>query len=142
MTSQILAAVSAIGLLGAGIAASGETRAFQAMPSMSSFADGEGTGAGEQCLVQILRTGSAGAAKLTRDTVESGGCLCTLSIGAAGANAADDATASALEQSKECANAPSSFANNAPGVSPVPFVLGAFTVVGTVAAVSGNSKGS
>lgn len=139
MTSQILAAVSAIGLLGAGFAASGETRAFQAMPTMSSFADGEGAGAGE-CSVQILRTGTPGASTLTRDAIQGGGCLCTMTIGASGANAADDAAAAALEQAKECVGAPASQYVQ-PGVSPVPFVLGAFTVVGTIAAVAGNSNG-
>lgn len=143
MTSQILAAVSAIGLLGAGVAASGETRAFQAIPTMSSFADGEGAGAGE-CRIQILRTGTPGASTLTRDAVsaaDGGGCVCTLTIGAVGANATDDAAATALQQAKDCVGAPSStYTMN--GTSPVPFVLGAFTVVGTVAAVAGNSNAS
>lgn len=142
MTSQILAAVSAIGLLGAGVAASGETRAFQAMPAMSSFADGEGAGAGEKCLVQIRPAGdnpagNTSANETFKDAVDGGGCLCTLYRipGAAG-----DSAEASLNQSQECEGSRAT-QYRAAGTNPVPFVLGAFTVVATVAAVAGNSKG-
>jgi hypothetical protein len=104
VTSQLLAAAAAIGLLGAGIANAGETRSFEAMTGQSAlFGAGEGGGAaGDKCRVDVVRSGSAGAADVARQTFSDGSCVCTITTGPAGNNGSAETVVSNLLRDRTC----------------------------------------
>jgi hypothetical protein len=104
VTSQLLAAAAAIGLLGAGFANAGETRSFEAMTGQAAmFGAGEGGGAaGDKCRVDVIRTGSAGSADISRQTFNDGSCVCTITTGPAGNNGSAETIVSDLLRDREC----------------------------------------
>jgi hypothetical protein len=104
VTSQLLAAAAAIGLLGAGFANAGETRSFEAMTGQAAmFGAGEGGGAaGDKCRVDVIRTGSTGSADISRQTFNDGSCVCTITTGPAGDNGSAETIVSNLLRDREC----------------------------------------
>jgi hypothetical protein len=104
MTSHLLAAAAAVGLLGAGLANAGETRSIEAMTGQSAiFAAGEGGGAaGDKCRVDVVRTGSAGSADIARQNLSDGSCVCTITTGPAGGNGAAESIVGNLLRDREC----------------------------------------
>lgn len=106
MTSHLLAAAAAVGLLGAGIANAGETRSFEAMTGQTAmFGEGEGGGAGDKCRVDVVRTGSAGSADIARQNFSDGSCVCTITTGPASGNGSAEAVVGNLLRDRECEGA-------------------------------------
>lgn len=107
MTSQFLAAAAAVGLLSAGLANASETRSFEAMTGQTAmFGSGEGSGAaGDKCRVDVVRTGSAGSADVSRQEFSDGSCVCTVTTGPAGNNGSAETVVSNLLRDRECAGA-------------------------------------
>ena len=110
MSSQIIAAIAAAGLLGAGVASATETRAFAAFPTqLLSAADGLGGGAasGGECRVDVVRSGTPGSANVTRQVFNNGSCVCTITTGPSGnANGSAEAIVGALLRDRTCDGAP------------------------------------
>jgi hypothetical protein len=72
VSTQIVAILAAAGLIGAGVAGTAETRAIDAIPgSVSLMNDGQGGSTGDKCRVDVIRTGTAGAADITEDIVKA-----------------------------------------------------------------------
>jgi hypothetical protein len=105
VTSQFLAAAAAVGLLSAGLANASETRSFEAMTGQSAmFGSGEGSGAaGDKCRVDVVRTGSAGTADVSRQEFSDGSCVCSVTTGPAGNNGSAETVVSNLLRDRECA---------------------------------------
>ncbi len=108
MTSNLLAAAAAVGLLGAGLANAAETRSFEAMTGqVAMFGAGEGGGAaGDKCRVDVVRSGSPGSADIARQTFSDGSCVCTITTGAAGSNGSAETVVANLLRDRECEGAP------------------------------------
>jgi hypothetical protein len=106
--SQFLAAAAAVGLMGAGFANASQTRSFEAMTGQTAmFGGGEGGGAeGGTCRVDVVRSGSAGSADITRQTFSDGSCVCMITTGPAGNNGSAEAAVTNLLRDRECAGAP------------------------------------
>lgn len=104
MTSQFLAAAAAVGLIGAGVAGASETRSFEAMTSqVAMFGNGEGGGAsGGTCRVDVVRTGPAGSADVTRQTFTDGSCVCTVTTGPASSNGAAENVVANVLRDRTC----------------------------------------
>ena len=110
MTSQIFAAIGAAGLMGAGIASANETRSFAALPAQSLMAaEGIGAGAtsGGECRVDVVRSGAPGSADVTRQVLNNGSCVCTITTGPSGsANGSAEAIVGSLLRDRTCDGAP------------------------------------
>lgn len=153
MSTQIIAALASIGLLGAGVAGASEIRAFDAMPVVAAMA-GAGQAA-SKCRVDVIRSGTPGTADVTRAVYDNGGCVCIVTTGPASSNGAAEEIVNALVRERTCDAAPVVAANN-PGVGPavsaaatsgggsgvvLPVLVGAVGAVGLAVALSNNSKG-
>lgn len=105
MISQFFAAV---GLMGAGFANASQTRSFEAMTGQAAMFGGGGGGGAEggMCRVDVVRTGSAGSADVTRQTFSDGSCVCTITAGPAGSNGSAESVVTNLLRDRECAGAP------------------------------------
>jgi hypothetical protein len=134
VTSNLLAAAATIGLLGAGIAGASETRSFEALTSQVAANSEGGSG---QCRVDVVRTGTAGAADITRQAFSDGSCVCTVTTGPAGNNGSAEAVVAALLRDRTCsgAPAPAGYGNAAAAGATGGGATG--TVVGVVAALTG-----
>lgn len=107
MAWHLLTILAAASLVSTGVVAASETRSATALPG-TTYALGGGQGGGaEKCRVDVVRTGPSGTANVTRQTLGSGACLCTVTTGPAGsANGAAEAIVSALLRDRECEGAP------------------------------------
>lgn len=104
MLFQIIAAASVISLLGADLAAGGETRADQAMPAIrASFTGGA---MGDKCRVDVVRRAASGSANITRQVLDGGGCVCTVTTGPIGSHNPAEDIVSNLLGGRECDGAP------------------------------------
>ena len=110
MSSQIIAAIVATGLVGAGVASASETRSVAALPVLFLMAaDGVGTGAGAggECRVDVVRSGASGSADVTRQVYNNGSCVCTITTGPSGnANGSAEAIVASLLRDRTCDGAP------------------------------------
>jgi hypothetical protein len=106
VTSQFLAAAASVALIGAGFAGAG-TRAIDAMPGVqSAFADGNGAGGDKVCRVDVIRSGNAGAANITRQELAGGNCVCIVTTGPASNNGSAENIVTNLLRDKTCGDAP------------------------------------
>ena len=106
MTSQFLAAAASVALIGAGFTGAG-TRAIDALPGVqSAFADGNGGGADKVCRVDVIRSGNAGAADITRQELAGGQCVCIVTTGPASSNGSAENVVTNLLRDKTCGDAP------------------------------------
>ncbi len=144
MTSHLLAAAAAVGLLGAGFANAGETRSFEAMTGQSAmFGSGEGgSAAGDKCRVDVIRSGSTGTADVTRQAFSDGSCVCTVTTGPSDSNGSAETIVSGLLRDRECegAPAPGEEASQAGGPGGMIGVLAAVAGVGGGVAVTGSDS--
>ena len=105
MTSQILAATASVALIGANLAGVG-TRSIDAMPSIqSAIADGDG-GSDNRCRVDVVRSGTAGVATVTRQDLAGGQCVCIVTTGPAGSNGSAEDVVTNLLRDRTCGDAP------------------------------------
>lgn len=145
MTSQIIAAVAAVGLLGAGVAGAAGTRSFEALPSASAIVGQVDGGAAQKCQVLEHRDGAPGVADITREVLSNGGCICHVSTGPKGGNGAAEDVVTALLRDRECENAPlaAHAAQAEAGGSNIGTIVGiGFGLAGALVAISqGGSKG-
>lgn len=145
MTSQIFAAIAAAGLLGAGVASATETRSFAALPAHLLMAADSGDGGGDagKCRVDVVRNGAPGTADITRQVIDNGGCVCTITTGPSGnANGSAEAVVAALLRDRECAGAPPP-GQAAGGVfgAVLPGLIGAGGAAGLAVAPGNDSRG-
>lgn len=106
MSSQIIAAIVAAGLVGAGVASASETRSVSALPVQSLMA-ADGAGAGGECRVDVIRSGTPGSADVTRQVLNNGSCVCTITTGPSGnANGSAEAIVGSLLRDRTCDGAP------------------------------------
>lgn len=145
MTSQILAAVAAVGLIGAGVAGAAETRAFDAIPAMQTIVGaGEGVGGGgaDSCIVRVNRGGTPGSVNITK-AVEGSQCFCDVLTGPASGNGSAESIVQSLGTRNECTDAAlASTAQTAAGTNSVLVVVGAVGVAGGLGlALANKSKG-
>lgn len=148
MTSQFLAAAASIALVGAGVAGTAGTRSFEALPGVSTaFADGADSGAGGKCRVDIIRAGAAGAADITRQTLQDGNCICTITTGPASSNGSAEEIVTNLLRDRTCDGAPapgkviSEAASGGGGGWVLPVVLAVVGAGGLVVALGKDSNG-
>jgi hypothetical protein len=134
--SQFLAAAATVGLLGAGLANSAETRSFEAMTGqIAMFGNGEGGGADNKCRVDVVRSGAAGTADIVRQTFNDGSCVCTITTGPEGNNGSAEEIVTNLLRDRECASTP------AIGEDAAQAAGGPGTIIGVLAAVAGAGGG-
>lgn len=155
MSTQIVSALAAFGLIGAGVAGAAETRAMNAVPMMTSMA-----GAGQAanvCRVDVVRTGTPGAADVTRAVGADGACVCTVTTGPVPSNGSAEEIVKALLRERTCDAAPltsSTGANSGVGEAVstaatsgggsgavIPVLVGAVGAAGLAVALSKDSKG-
>jgi hypothetical protein len=137
MISQFLTAAAAIGLLGAGIASSGETRSFQALTASAAAASAN------VCRVDVVRTGAAGSADITRQNLSDGSCVCTIVTGPAEANGSAEATVESLRRGATCEGSlPASGATQAAGNGGVIIGVGFAVTAVAVGALAGSGSDS
>lgn len=106
MSSQIIAAIVAAGLVGAGVASASGTRSVSALPFQSLMA-ADGAGAGGECRVDVVRSGAPGSADVTRQVLNNGSCVCTITTGPSGnANGSAEAIVGSLLRDRTCDGAP------------------------------------
>ena len=107
MLTQILTAGASVALIGAGVAGTGAIRSFDALPSVqTAVADGEGAGASDACRVDVIRAGTPGTASVTRQLLEDGSCVCSVTTGPAAGNGSAENIVTALLRDRTCADAP------------------------------------
>jgi hypothetical protein len=145
VTTYLLAAAAVVGLVGAGFANAGETRSFEAMTGQTAmFGAGEGGGAaGDTCRVDVIRSGSAGSADITRQTFTDGSCVCTITTGPAGSNGSAEDIVTGLLRDRECEGAPApdgEVAEAGGGFGTILGVVGATAGVGAGVGASGNDS--
>ena len=143
MISQFLTAAAAIGLLGAGIAASGGTRSFEAIASRNATSSESGSG---QCRVDVVRTGNSGTSAVTRQALSDGSCVCTVTTGPASGNGSAEAAVAALLRDRTCdgASVPTGYGSQAAGgnTGTVVGITATLAGVAVAAAVGSNKKDS
>ena len=106
MSSQIIAAIVAAGLVGAGVASASGTRSVSALPFQSLMA-ADSAGAGGECRVDVVRSGAPGSADVTRQVLNNGSCVCTITTGPSGnANGSAEAIVGSLLRDRTCDGAP------------------------------------
>lgn len=157
MSTQIFAALAAAGLIGASIAGATETRAIDAIPGAAALMGaGEGGGA-DKCRVDVVRSGTAGTADVTRQVLDNGGCVCIVTTGAAASNGSAEDIVRALLRDRACDGAPlAAAAGSNPGVGGavsaaatggggsgaiLPVLIGGVGAAGLAVALGKSSKG-
>lgn len=158
MSTQLIAVLAAAGLVGVGVAGAAETRAFSAIPgAVSLMSDGQGGGGGDKCRVDVIRSGTPGAADVTRQVLDNGNCVCIVTTGPVQTNGAAEEIVKALLRERTCASAPlaavtganpgvggavSSAAVSGGGVGAVlPVLIGGVGAAGLAVALGKDSKG-
>ena len=154
MSSQLIAAVAAVGLLGAGLSSAGETRAFQAVSApVTMMAGGSALSDDAKCRVDVNRTGAPGSADITRQVLNNGGCVCIITTGQTAQNGSAEDIVKALLRDRTCDGAPLAAVAN-PGVTPaaaaasgggmgavLPVVLGGVAAAGLAVGLGKDSNG-
>lgn len=102
--AKFLAGLAALALVGVSVAAAAATRA----------GIGEGSGAGAttgQCEVRVSRGLAAGTYDVTRQVLDSGGCICFVKTGPSGQGGETEGLVSSILRSRNCADAPPALAS-------------------------------
>lgn len=133
MSTQVVAILAAAGLVGAGVAGAAETRAFSAIPAAVTMMSA-GADAADKCRVDVIRSGTPGAADVTRQVLDNGNCVCIVTTGPVQTNGAAEEIVKALLRDRTCASAPlAAVTGTNPGVGGA--VSGAATTGGGMGAV-------
>lgn len=134
---KAFAALTSTALLGAAAANAAVTRADDQAGSSGASA------AGERCLVQVDRDGSAGSFAVTRLVRSNGQCVCVVKTGPSGQGGGAESSVASLLNSGSCANAAPAVEQAMAaggGVSKgVLIVVGAGVVAGAIAVAASGS---
>ncbi len=106
MTSQLIAGAASIALLGAGFAGAEGTRSVEALPAQSAMLAADEAGSGNKCLVEVIRSGTPGAADITRSALADGSCVCTVTTGQPSGNGSAEEIVTNLLRDRVCDGAP------------------------------------
>jgi hypothetical protein len=104
VASQLVALVASAGLVGAGLATAGQTRAFEALPALAS-ATASAAGDDQLCRVDVIRSGNAGSAVVNR-IEERNRCVCVVTTGPKDRNGSAEGIVEALLRDRTCDGAP------------------------------------
>lgn len=146
MTSQFIAAAASVALLGAGFAGIEGTRSSEVLPAHQiAFTSAQGTSGG-QCRVDVVRTGTAGVADITRSELSDGTCVCTVTTGQPSVNGAAETVVTNLLRDKSCDGAPAPGADKAlrtaqGGNMIIPVIVTTVGAAGLAVAVANDSNG-
>ena len=148
MAPHFLAVLAAASLVSTGVVAASETRSAATLPGVANvMGDGQGGGA-QKCRVDVVRTAPGGVANVTRQQLDNGGCVCTVTTGPSGsANGAAELIVTALLRDRECEGAPApgdigqaaSGATGGGGGSGV--LIGVLVAAGVAGGLAGGLKG-
>ncbi|HOB13926.1 MAG TPA: hypothetical protein PKN09_06765 [Novosphingobium sp.] len=148
MTSQFIAAAASIAVLGAGFAGVDGVRSAEALPMMSSTVAAEAAGDGNRCRVDVIRSAPSGAADITRQVLNDGSCVCTITTGPSSNNGGAESIVTNLLRDRTCDGAPApgrpvAEAATAGGGSSVviPVLVGVVGAAGLAVAVGSDSQG-
>ncbi|MBS0473738.1 MAG: hypothetical protein JSR28_01155 [Proteobacteria bacterium] len=155
MSTQIIAALAAVGLVGAGVAGTAETRSFDAIPgAIALMGDGVGGATGDKCRVDVIRSGTPGSADIARQVLNNGQCVCVVTTGQVKANGSAEDIVKALLRDRTCDGAPLADAAGTPvghavaGASAgggtgalLPVLIGGVGAAGLAVALGKSSKG-
>lgn len=111
MSSQVVALLASAGLVGAGLASAGQTRAFEALPVLTAAA-ASAAGDDRLCRVDVIRTGDAGSAIVNRID-ETNRCVCVITTGPKDRNGSAENIVEALLRDRTCDGAPAAIAETA-----------------------------
>jgi hypothetical protein len=150
VTIKIIALLASASLATTGSLAVSATRAADVLPGAPSAFMAEGGEGGEKCHVDVVRSGSPGAADVTRSVLANGRCVCTITTGPKSNNGPAEAIVNELLSDRTCEGAPpagdtpagqtsGSGAGASGGV--LGGLLGAVAVGGLAAGLGGKSKG-
>jgi hypothetical protein len=106
VTSQFIAAAASVALLGAGFVGIDGTRSAEVLPAHQiSFMSAQGASGGK-CRVDVVRTGTAGVADITRSELTDGTCVCTVTTGQPSVNGSAESVVTSLLRDRSCDGAP------------------------------------
>lgn len=146
MATKILAFLASASMASAGLYGVSATRAADVVPgAYSSFMAEEAGGApsGPKCRVDVVRTGEAGVANVTRSALSSGECVCTVTTGPEAGNGAAEQVVSALLRDKTCDGAPPpADAAQGQGFGPAAGLLGGLVGAGAVGGAAAGAGGA
>lgn len=147
VATKTLALLASASLASAGLYGASATRAADVLPgAYNTFMAEEVGGApsGPKCRVDVVRSGEAGVANVTRSALSDGQCVCTVTTGPEAGNGAAEQVVSALLRDKTCDGAPPP-AEAGQGFGPAAGLLGglvgAGAVGGAAAGVGNDSNG-
>ncbi len=84
--SYFIAAAASVALVAAGPASAEGTRSIEALPSQTSMAAANESGSSSRCKIEVVRSGTPGAADITRAVLSDGSCVCKVTTGQAVGN--------------------------------------------------------
>lgn len=147
MTSQFIAAAASVALLGAGFAGIEGTRSSDVLPAHQvAFTSAQGASGG-QCRVDVVRTGTAGVADITRSELSDGTCVCTVTTGQPSVNGSAESVVTNLLRDRTCDGAPgvgreaSQAAGGGAGNAIIPVVVTTVGAAGLAVAIANDSNG-
>lgn len=114
MTSQVIALLASAGLIGAGLASAGQTRAAQALPVLT--ASSVSAADDRLCRVDVIRSGEAGSAVVNR-IEEANRCVCVITTGPKDRNGSAEGIVEALLRDRTCDGAPAAVAETGASAS-------------------------
>jgi hypothetical protein len=148
VTSQFIASAAAVALLGAGFAGTTGTRSSETLPAFSSSVANDDGGSGKKCRVDVIRSGTPGAADIARTVETDGTCICTVTTGPAAGNGSAENVVTGLLRDRSCEGAPgvggpvSSAAAAGGGANVIlPILITTVGAAGLAVAIGNDSKG-
>jgi hypothetical protein len=145
--SYFIAAAASVALAGAGFPGPVGTRSVEALPAQTSMLAANEAGSGDRCKIEVARTGTPGAADITRSVLADGSCVCTVTTGQPATNGGAEDVVIDLLRNRTCDGAPApgkvvSKVATAGGGAKFLLPLLLSTIVAAVLAVSGGKSDS
>lgn len=148
MTSHFFAAAASVALIGSGFASVDGIRSYQALPMHQVNLAADGTGGGNTCRVDVVRSGVAGTADITRHVETNGTCVCTVTTGNASSNGSAENIVTGLLRDRTCDGAPApgravaeSAAGGGGSGAVLPLLITTVGAAGLAVALGSDSKG-
>lgn len=145
MTSHLLLAAASVAMLGTGLASAQGTRSSESLPAQQTSLPVNQANVVHKCRVDVIRTGTAGVADVTRTAAQDGTCICTVTTGVVNVNGSAEQVVTDLLRDRTCDGAPPP-AGTPAAFAPVgtalwPFIVGPAGAGGLAAAVGNDSQG-